>query len=863
MKKLLFILFVCITLTSYAQIQVKEGSFKFVPGGVVEDKMEYTDGNDLPMALVKIHTENISEQERLRLVFSGNRATQIIKRPKIGQMWVYVSAEPATFIEIKHPDYGVCKYYLPEKLCDYCVYEMVLQYVPMSSDDDVVKPQNTYLIITTDQDDAVIYIDGKFAGIKETSKSFDIGTSHTWKIECNMYHTESDTLVLKDKTIIDKKLRPNFGYIDVVTYPENGAKVFVDGEYVGESPCKTGRLKSGEHSVKVMKEMYDSNEETFVVTDEQTTKAIVSMKVNFVTLTIFADKESDIYVDEEYKGKEVWSGRLAEGSHYIEARKKAHETSARNINLTLGKDEAIKLENPKPIYGFLDLNTTPIMADILIDGESYGQTPTVIDDLLVGEHELRLHKDGYSFFAKNINIDKGETLVMEETLVVGREVTIVTDVIGDTIYVDGFYVGVSPMKMNVSYGMHDFAAVRARKKLNKTINVTGALDKVRLMFDEVNGHEYVDLGLPSGLKWATCNVGADKPEDYGDYFAWGEVNTKKEFGYGSSYKKVNKKNISGDVRYDAARANWEGGWRIPTAEEFKELKDKCVWEWTTNKDKKGYKIIGPNGNSIFLPAAGNIYGKEVSFAENDGYYWSSMINDESYSDFIIYLSFSSYDYEISDYGSGNKGLSIRPVCSSVEYVDVVGYNYKDKFYEDEIYYGIFQEDEDYYDEYFEPIEIEFDSHSLSAFVGMAMGFHLDYAYASYGTDDNYVTQVVKAVGLEYGMYDAGDYKMFLNMMCYLPNNKRNAVSVILGASEMDLRYGVGFCYAKYYAPPSYVEEMSSIKNGFSVGCLLGYNYQTKNNSFLNMDCGMFLLGNHLFFDLRIGIGLKWDKKLYE
>jgi hypothetical protein len=101
------------------------------------------------------------------------------------------------------------------------------------------------------------------------------------------------------------------------------------------------------------------------------------------------------------------------------------------------------------------------------------------------------------------------------------------------------------------------------------------------------------------------------------------------------------------------------------------------------------------------------------------------------------------------------------------------------------------------------------------------------------------------------------------MMCYLPNNKRNAVSVILGASEMDLRYGVGFCYAKYYAPPSYGEEMSSIKNGFSVGCLLGYNYQTKNNSFLNMDCGMFLLGNHLFFDLRIGIGLKWDKKLYE
>ena len=100
----------------------------------------------LPMALIKISTENINEQERLRLVFTGNRATQIIKKPKTGEMWVYISAEAATFINIKHPDYGTYKYLLPEELCDYCVYEMVLQYIPLVQETGVVQ-QNNYLTI--------------------------------------------------------------------------------------------------------------------------------------------------------------------------------------------------------------------------------------------------------------------------------------------------------------------------------------------------------------------------------------------------------------------------------------------------------------------------------------------------------------------------------------------------------------------------------------------------------------------------------------------------------------------------------------------------------------------------------------------
>ena len=229
MKRILLIIFAFISLNAFSQLQVKEGSFKHIPGGIIEDKLEYTDGNDFPMALIKISTENIAEQERQRLVFSGNRETQILKEPKTGQMWVYLSAEAATFIDIKHPDYGTYKYFLPERLCDYCVYEMVLQYVS-SGMPSAVTQQNNYLTIIADQPNASIYIDDQY--VSDGFKSLAIGTTHTWKIECDLYHDESGTVTITkgEPVTIEKKLRPAYGFIKIDSKPESGAIVFIDNK---------------------------------------------------------------------------------------------------------------------------------------------------------------------------------------------------------------------------------------------------------------------------------------------------------------------------------------------------------------------------------------------------------------------------------------------------------------------------------------------------------------------------------------------------------------------------------------------------------------------------------------------------------
>lgn len=190
-----------------------------------------------------------------------------------------------------------------------------------------------------------------------------------------------------------------------------------------------------------------------------------------------------------------------------------------------------------------------------------------------------------------------------------------------------------------------------------------------------NGHNYVDLGL--SVKWATCNVGATKPEEYGDYFAWGEVKPKFIYNYSTykycngsynTYTKYNTKSNYGrvddkrslDAQDDAATINWGGKWRMPTKNEQNELYAKCKWVWTTLNGVNGYKVIGPNGNSIFLSAAGYVREGTLNEASSFGYYWSSSLDSEGpYHAYIVYFNSNfvlRYEFTRQD------GRSVRPVC---------------------------------------------------------------------------------------------------------------------------------------------------------------------------------------------------------
>ena len=473
MKRLFLILLILVSLDVVAQndyFKIKEGSFTHVVGAVMDDAKEHTDVDNKPMALFKISTENINDEERHKLYFTGNRVTEISDKVyKTGSVWIYITAEHSDFLEIRHPDYGVTRFYFPESLCDFCTYEMVLQYIPFSSNTAV--QQNNYLTITADQPNASIYIDDEY--VSDGFKSLAIGTTHTWRIDCELYHTESGTVTITEgePIMIEKKLRPAYGFINISSMPENGAVVFINDKKVGMTPYKSDKMASGTYKVRVVKDMYKTAEQTFVVSDENTTEALLDMKPNFVTLTVDTDTNADIYIDNQYKAKGRWNGRISDGVHFVEVKKDKHRTVSKNINLVLGKDENIKIEAPEPITGFLDVSTLPVKADIYLNGKHYGTTPRIISNLLIGDYTLKLEKEGCAPITKNITIEENQTVAVKEQLQTGKEIVIKTDKSGDMVYIDENYVGTTPLTTNVSYGKHKVKAARGNQITTKIINV--------------------------------------------------------------------------------------------------------------------------------------------------------------------------------------------------------------------------------------------------------------------------------------------------------------------------------------------------------------------------------------------------------
>ena len=207
--------------------------------------------------------------------------------------------------------------------------------------------------------------------------------------------------------------------------------------------------------------------------------------------------------------------------------------------------------------------------------------------------------------------------------------------------------------------------------------------------------DYVDLGLPSGTKWATCNLGASKPSDYGDYYAWGETEPKAEYTWATykwmqtgqpDWKHITKYtfadgktegiwydasgNFIGDGKTtleaadDAATQKLGSPWRMPTDDEIKELLDNCTWTWTTRDGKNGYEVKSKkNGNTIFLPAAGYRRSSELYVAGSWGVYWSSSLRAAS-SDDARGLRFGSgvHDWNYLD---RCYGFTVRPVYADI------------------------------------------------------------------------------------------------------------------------------------------------------------------------------------------------------
>ena len=342
-------------------------------------------------------------------------------------------------------------------------------------------------------------------------------------------------------------------------------------------------------------------------------------------------------------------------------------------------------EEPEAVQtGSIDVSCGPKGSTIKIDGESVGTTPKTITDLSVGKHTVEVSESGYESRSWTVDVKANGMVTLSEDLSakqsqpVGRVVSgTVLDsnkepLVGALIAIKGSDSGtLTDFDGNFNLRVPDDNAILIISYVDfKTLEVSSTSDLSAIVLSPlssaksgtINGHEWVNLGL--SVKWATCNVGASKPSDYGNYYAWGETSTKSTYTeensktyYNSSYNY----DIGGNSSLDAVRANWGGSWRLPTKSEMQELVDKCTWTWTTQGGHNGYRVTGPNGSSIFLPAAGH-RGKSLNTVSSGGKYWTSTPYEGNSGNAYYLLIDVSGTYVGWVGGSRNYGRTVRPVA---------------------------------------------------------------------------------------------------------------------------------------------------------------------------------------------------------
>lgn len=201
-----------------------------------------------------------------------------------------------------------------------------------------------------------------------------------------------------------------------------------------------------------------------------------------------------------------------------------------------------------------------------------------------------------------------------------------------------------------------------------TLLTANAQNEIILSCPDDNHPHAIDLGLPSGTKWACCNVGASTPEGYGGYYAWGETEEKDYYSlstyihYDSSSSAYH--DLGSDIagtQYDVARVKWGGSWVMPSKDQYQELIENCNQEWIIVNDVMGAQFTGPSGGTIFLPAAGHRTAGDLYYDGSSGYDWSSTQEESSFSNSAYRLYFNSYNAYWSYGNYRSSGLTIRPI----------------------------------------------------------------------------------------------------------------------------------------------------------------------------------------------------------
>ena len=498
MKQFFLLLVFAITPVLLYSQNISVKSFRQLPNDLdARVTAPLTDQNGDVCAIIKV----VSTQTGF--TFEGGQLGIVKTVQKTAETWVYVPYGTKR-ISISHPLLGMLRDYMfPEPIEKAVVYELVLTTGKViTTVEETIESQ--WLLITPEPADAMVYLDDQFIKNGTYQSKLKPG-SYTYRVEAPLYHSEAGKIVIINAKIeLNVKLKPAFGYLSVTSTPEQDAKVLIDGKpQTGTTPFRSDKLSSGEHTVQVVKEMYQPAVQKITIVDGQTQNVSLAMKPNFAELSITAPSDATIFINNQQKTTGNWKGRLNAGVYSVEAQKDKHRPAKQDIEVSAGDSRTIDLQ-PTAICGSLEVLTTPPSASITINGKNYGYTPNTINKLLIGDYTLILEKQGYGTITKTISIKENLTTELNENLPSGILVTITSVPQGALLTVDGVAAGSTPYTATLGFGNHAIKLVNGKKLVEQNISITQG-SKSSFEFDV---REIVLLTDTDGNVYKTVTIGS-------------------------------------------------------------------------------------------------------------------------------------------------------------------------------------------------------------------------------------------------------------------------------------------------------------------------------------------------------------------
>ncbi len=445
------------------------------------------DQNGEKCALIKVVTTQKG------FVWEGGTLGITKVEKKTGEFWVYVP-RGSKKITIKHEQLGVLRdYRYPEAIKEATTYEMVLTSGQVKTVVEDAKIPTVWVLVNSEPGGADVYFNENYLGATPLQKKMKVG-KYNYRVSKELFASKAGVINLKEgdeRKKLDITLNPNHGNLSIESSPEDGAQVFIDGKNTNKTtPCTIEKLAVGEHTLTLRRKWYEPVTEKFTVEAGQELTKEVTMEVSYGTVTVKTEPSAQLYQDGEKIEFGSVNKRLMPGVYTFKAEKDKYQSDEETIELIKGENKNISL-SLTPRLGSLEITTEPWEASIELNGKSYGKTPVTIEELLIGEYDLKIEKEGYKTITRTIEIKGDEQIVINEALISGKDITISSNPGNGSVRIDGREIGTTPLTARVSYGKHDIEVEKGEYIAKDKIEVRQDLIKKYNFTLKLKRHFYI------------------------------------------------------------------------------------------------------------------------------------------------------------------------------------------------------------------------------------------------------------------------------------------------------------------------------------------------------------------------------------